>query len=105
AMMAAVQQCNERLDGLTARLGAGEVVAAASGTAEGGAAAPDLSEMRAFTERFLAQQQGALAEVRTASDRALQRADEAIRRWRETVEQVSDKDSSGDAVRQSLEKI
>jgi len=61
--------------------------------------------MRAFTERFLAQQQGALAEVRTASDRALQRADEAIRRWRETAEHVSDKDAGGDALRQSMEKV
>lgn len=105
AMIAAVQQCNERIDGLTARLGAGEGAVAAPAPAGGGESAPDLSEIRAFTERFLAQQQGALAEVRTASDRALQRADEAMRRWRETAEQVNEKDSGGDAVRQSLEKV
>lgn len=99
AMIAAVQQCNERIDALVARVGSGDRPASAS--AEGGIA-PDVS---AITERALAQQEASLSEARAASDRALQRADEALRRWRETAEQVSEKDSGADALKQSVDKV
>lgn len=99
AMIAAVQQCNERIDALVARVGSGDLPAAAP--SDNAAAA----EVSGIAERALAQQEAALAEARTASDRALQRADEALRRWRETAEQVSEKDSGVDALKQSLDKV
>ena len=105
-MIAAVQQCNERIDTLAIRLAGGGVEA--SGDAGGETAAQGaagLAEVRILTERFLAQQQGPLAEARTASDRALQRADEALRRVREIAEQGSSKSSDPDELRQAVDSF
>lgn len=101
AMIAAVQQCNERIDSLAHRLERGDVAPGASG-GEGPGGGGDIE---ALGERLVAQQQTALSEVRTASDRALQRADEAMRRWREIAEQVGEKDAGLDSVRQTMEKV
>jgi hypothetical protein len=97
AMIAAVQQCNERIDALASQQGGG------GAAAEGGSSA-SLSEVRALTDRLLSQQQNALAEVRTASDRALQRADEALRRVREMVEHAGE-DGAPEGLRQGVGKL
>jgi chromosome segregation ATPase len=103
-MIAAVQQCNERIDALSIRLAGGETIAApAEGEASAGVAG--LAEVRVLTERLLAQQQSALAEVRTAGDRALQRADEALRRVREVAEQRAGADSGSEELRQLVDSF
>lgn len=103
-MIAAVQQCNERIDALSIRLAGGESLAAPTdGEAPVGVAG--LAEVRILTERLLAQQQSALAEVRTAGDRALQRADEALRRVREVAEQRAGADSGSEELRQVVDSF
>ena len=91
AMIAAVQQCNERIDSLAARLSGGE---APIPPADGGEAA--------LGQRL--EQQSLLAEARSVSDRALQRADEALRRWRELAELVNEKSSGTDSEQDSIGK-
>jgi len=105
AMIAAVQQCNERIDSIALRLAGGEVPAGADGDLSAGAAsaAAGMAEVRALTERFLAQQQHALAEVRTASDRALQRADEAQKRMREMAELAAQREGASEELRQAVD--
>ena len=99
AMSAAVHRCNERIDALVARLDSGDHAVAQPGQEVTSANAVDVASI---VERVTAQQESLLSEVRAGSERALQRADEALRRWRETVAQVGEKESQSEAVMKSL---
>ena len=107
AMIAAVQQCNERLDSLALRFTgtmSGEAPAeGAEAAANAGLSGAGLAEVRSLTERMLAQQQQAVAEVRTASDRALQRADDAQRRVRDLGDLASQREAAAEELRQAVD--
>lgn len=100
AMMGAVQQCNERVDALTAQIALG--VPAAPGEAAGVSGVP---EIRTLLERALAPYQTGVAEARAAGERALRSCDDYDLRLRALGERALEAESGLEGLRQALEGV